>query len=298
MAIPAFFKIAAEAKKYKGAAEGDISSVAAVAGVGKFDPDKRIEPGKELANDVKVEFDPNKRIDVDKLDNDPLDVSPNSPIQEFDPDKRIDVDSETETSAENKHDAEKKTNDSSETKDLPKKEISDGEFYTKLEDRVEHASHGDGTWSGEPGQSEFTPNDPKAKEALEQKGLNSIKYDNNGEPNFHPVSEATVKIENMTANRYPSFIDENGVRHVCNFEKADIKLADQWNAECKDGKTDWNKSDVNKWVKDNNLTRHECLDKETMEYVDSDIHKECKHYGGVAECKARDISNSGGKFDV
>lgn len=297
MAIPAFFKIAAEAKKYKGASEGDISSVASVAGVGKFDPDKRIKPGEESDSLIKVKFDPDKRVNVEEIGDESTEVSQSSTFQKFDPDKRIDVNSEKEPSVDNKHDIENKTNDSSEARELSPNEISDGEYYTKLDERVDFASRGDGTWSGEPGQSEFTPNDAKAKEALENKGVNSIKYDKNGEPDFHPVSEGTVKIENMTADRY-SYFDENGVRHVGNFEKADIKMAEQWNAECKEGRSDWTSRDVKEWVKDNHLTRHECLDKETVEYVDYDTHKECKHFGGVAECKARDTSNVGGKFDV
>ena len=149
----------------------------------------------------------------------------------------------------------------------------------------------------EPGKSDFTQNDPKVRETLANKGESSIKYDNNGEPDFHPISEATVEIENMTADRY-SYFDENGIRHEGNFEKADKKLAEQWNAECKDNRSDWTTKDVKDWVKDNNLTRHECLDKKTVEYVDSGTHGECKHYGGVAECKARDNSNVGGNFDV
>ena len=253
---------------------------------------KASEVAKMDSNQPAQRFDVDKRIDVEK------NKSNDAKEKRFDPDKRIDVANDAEPSDDNHSYSEKKTNDSLETSELPFNEVSDCELYTKLEDRVEQASYGDGTWSGEPGQSEFTPNDLKAKKALENKGTNCIQYDKNGEPNFHPVSEGTVKIDNMTANRFPSFIDENGVRHVCNFEQADIKLADQWNAECKDGKTDWNKNDVNKWVKENNLTRHECLDKETMEYVNFDIHKECKHYGGVAECKARDMNNAGGKFDV
>ena len=296
MAIPAFFKILSEAKKYKGAAEGDISSVASVAGVGKFNPDKRIEPGKEVTKEAQQKFDPDKRIDVDKQDIVSTNDSPNASAQKYDPDKRIDVDDKPRSSdGERNPEQEKRT--FSESNDIPDDEMPEVEFYTDLDDRVSFASYSDGTWSGEPGKSDFTPNDPKVRDTLANKGESSIKYDNNGEPDFHPISEATVEIENMTADRY-SYFDENGVRHEGNFEKADKKLAEQWNAECKDNRSDWTTKEVKDWVKDNNLTRHECLDKKTVEYVDSGTHGECKHYGGVAECKARDNSNVGGNFDV
>ena len=93
MAIPAFFKALSEAKKYKDAAEGDVSSIASVTGVGKFNPDKRIEPGKEIViSESPQKFDPDKRIDVDNVTN--FD-NPEDFVQKYDPDKRIDVDNES-----------------------------------------------------------------------------------------------------------------------------------------------------------------------------------------------------------
>ena len=96
MAIPAFFKALSEAKKYKDAAEGDVSSMASVAGVGKFNPDKRIEPGKEIViSESPQKFDPDKRIDVDNNSNSD---NPKDTVKKFDPDKRIEDDNEIKKS--------------------------------------------------------------------------------------------------------------------------------------------------------------------------------------------------------
>ena len=109
----------------------------------------------------------------------------------------------------------------------------------------------------------------------------------NCEPDYSKCSEGTVRIENMTENR-PS-----------NFAQADIKLADQWNKEMREGRNDWKDEDVEKFRKSNNLSWHECCDTKTMNLVSRDIHgadtSVFLHSGGVAECRVRD--HVGGEFD-
>ena len=84
-----------------------------------------------------------------------------------------------------------------------------------------------------------------------------------------------------------------------NFEQADQKCADKWNKEGKDGRTDWTARNVADWRSENRYSWHERLDRKTMDLVQRDIHEECKHYGGVSECKKHEAleKSSGGGFD-
>ena len=101
----------------------------------------------------------------------------------------------------------------------------------------------------------------------------------------------------MTANR--NDYQEDGEWKAGNFSQADAKLAEQWNTQGKDGRTDWTDKDVYNFRKDSEqkYTWHERCDTKTMDLVPSDIHQCCKHLGGVSECKVRDAQNNGGEFD-
>lgn len=160
---------------------------------------------------------------------------------------------------------------------------------TSSEERKEWADRSDGDWDGEHGNSKFYPEKQEAKDALEKYDQDSVEY-KDGEPDFSKVSEATVEIDNMTSERY-------GAGN--NFEQADQKCADKWNKEAKDGKTDWSARDVANWRSENRYSWHERLDRKTMDLVQRDIHEECKHFGGVAECKRYEALNksNGGGFD-
>ncbi len=167
------------------------------------------------------------------------------------------------------------------------------EHYNSYQTRLDHTPQKDsvdGHWDGERGESKFIPDEntdrgKAAAEKLKESGLDGIKY-NNAEPDFSPISEATVKIENMTEYR------------DSNFAQADIKCAEKWNNEAKDNHTDWTASEVRDWRKENNFSWHERCDTETMDLVPREVHSVCKHLGGVSECKVRDaIGNIGGGFD-
>ena len=80
-----------------------------------------------------------------------------------------------------------------------------------------------------------------------------------------------------------------------NFRQADIKCADIWNSQKRDGRIDWTPQDIKEWRRENHYSWHERIDMKTMDLVHRDIHEECKHYGGVAECKRRE--GFGGIFD-
>jgi hypothetical protein len=173
-------------------------------------------------------------------------------------------------------------------------------FHTTYEERLKYTpNEGErGKWENEPGESKFIPSSETdsgqaAKEKLAKYDVDGIEYVD-AEPDFSPVSEATVEIDNMTGNRM-DFFDADGNRKQGNFTQADIKCAEKWSEEGKDGKSDWTARDVNDWRKDNNCSWHERCDTKKMDLVSQDIHGYFNHSGGVSECKTRD--SIGGGFD-
>ena len=172
--------------------------------------------------------------------------------------------------------------------------------YVSYEDRLKYTpSENRVTWVAESGESKCIPKTETeqgeaAKKKLEEKGLDGIEYIN-AEPDFSKCSEATVEIDDMTEYRY-DYIDKDGTPLQGNFSKADVKCAEQFNAEQKNGKTDWTPRDVKDWRQENKYSWHECCDTKTMQLVPYEIHSYFSHSGGVAECKARD-NNTGGGFD-
>ena len=148
-----------------------------------------------------------------------------------------------------------------------------------------------GEWDGPRGESKFVPSDAGAQKCLAEHGLDGIEY-KNAIPDFAPVSEARVEIDGMSENRY-SKIGDNGERIVGNFGKADVKCAEAWSAEARDGKTDWSSKDVSVWRKENGFSWHENNDMKTMDLVPHDIHAACTHLGGVAEIKRLDSGDGG-----
>lgn len=183
-------------------------------------------------------------------------------------------------------------------------EVND-DRYTNYKDRLDRTpTEKLGVWEGERGESKFIPNEDSeagraAKEKLAEYGQDGVDY-KNAEADFSQCSEATVEIDDMDEHRW-DYVDDNGNFQLGNFSKAEIKCAEQWSAEEKDGRTDWSARDIRdmRTEKDENgnpkFTLHECCDTKTMQLVPYDIHSYCKHSGGVAECKARD--NNGGGFD-
>ena len=160
---------------------------------------------------------------------------------------------------------------------------------TSSKERIDWADTSEGDWEGEHGNSKFHPEKQEARDALDRYEQDGIDYCD-GEPDFSKVSEATVEIDNMTSDRYGK---------GNNFDQANQKCAEKWNMEARDGKTDWTARDVDNWRTENRYTWHERLDRKTMDLVQRDVHEECKHYGGVAECKRYEAAEgfNGGGFD-
>ena len=154
---------------------------------------------------------------------------------------------------------------------------------TTSDERKKFAESSDGKWDGEPGDSSFHPEKQEAKDALERYKQDGIDYVD-GEPDFSKVSETTVKIDDMTSNR------------PYNFKQASEACAKHWNDIGKDGRNDWTGSKVEAWRTENRYSWHERLDMKTMDLVQRDIHEECKHFGGVSECRRHEALNGGG-FD-
>ena len=182
--------------------------------------------------------------------------------------------------------AEAKLNENDAEKNL---DPSHKDCLTTSKERIDWADTSDGEWEGEHGNSKFYPEKWEAKDALERYEQDGIDYCD-GEPDFSKVSEATVEIGNMTSERYGK---------GNNFDQANQKCAEKWNLEARDGKTDWTARDVENWRLENRYTWHERLDRKTMDLVQRDVHEECKHYGGIAECKRYEAAGklNGGGFD-
>jgi len=141
-----------------------------------------------------------------------------------------------------------------------------------------------GTWDGniwKPNQEVIPDPDNRQRGNPEGKTWGQIldKYEiagiefKNGYPDFSSVMESEVTI------------DDFGTDRRINFNQADMKQADVWNEQGKDGKTDWQPGDVSRWRKDNNYTWHECEDCKTMQLVPSEIHNNIPHEGGIAVAK-------------
>lgn len=176
-------------------------------------------------------------------------------------------------------------------------------YCTSYDDRMKHTPKEDselGNWEGERGESKFVPNEENeagaaAKEKLSAYGMDGVEY-RFAEPDFSKCCEAEVKIDNMTENR-ENYVDKNGEYQQGNFAQADAKCAKQWSSSKRDGKDDWTAADIRDWRRENQYSWHECCDTSAMQLVPRDIHSAFKHSGGVAECKIRDNSNTGGEFD-
>lgn len=142
-----------------------------------------------------------------------------------------------------------------------------------------------GEWTGEAGGSTWKPdrneipklplgNEKTWGEILDKYGIEGIVF-NDGEPDFSPVSEGTVEIDDFTDRRNQ------------NFTQADEKLAEQWTTEGKDGK-EWTAQDIKEYRKENNLTWHERSDMKTLDLVPQEIHASIPHDGGISAKKNED----------
>ena len=211
-----------------------------------------------------------ERTEMGEPENSALDSS-----ESFNPDKRVEVESTGH------HEAEAYN---------PDKRLE--VFYTSREDRMLFATYTDGTWSGEPGNSRVRPNTESlsgkaAHDKLQEFNLSDIEY-KDGVVDFSECAVESVDIGKMTKHR------------DINRGQALAAVAEKWNSAGRlqgDGRK-WTADAVGKWATANKLQFHECSNMKTCQFVPGEIHSHFKHFGGVAECKARDAQVSGGGFDA
>lgn len=176
---------------------------------------------------------------------------------------------------------------SRENNDVGKNQDVENQYYSTYEERLKQTpgeNSDRGEWSGDRGESDFTPNDEKVQDILEQYDKESITYED-AIPDFTEVAESTVEIGNMTDNR------------ADNFRQCDEKCAEQWNNEGHGGRTDWTARDVKDWRQENGYSWHERNDMKTCDLVQTQVNDYFGHLGGVAECKKRDAEKRGSDFD-
>ena len=136
-----------------------------------------------------------------------------------------------------------------------------------------------GEWSGESGNSTWTPNKDEVPsqangdgktwdDILKDYGIDGIPF-KDGEPDFSEVSRGTVEIDDFSTKRFGA----GG-----NFDQADAKLAEQKGCTLED---------VQRWRAENDYTWHEKQDCKTMQKVPREIHHNVPHTGGISILKSK-----------
>lgn len=155
-----------------------------------------------------------------------------------------------------------------------------------------------GVFSGERGESHFTPANTEAQKKLGEYGLTGIHY-KNGYPDFSPVATqrtpwgtvlTVVQIGHMTTARTnPKW--EYGRRSDSHDPSADLgNYAQADNELCallRKANVEVTPTEIEKYRKSNGLTWHECEDGCTMMLIPTVIHDACRHSGGVSEMNYR-----------
>lgn len=234
----------------------------------------------------RLERSPNNELRSQEIDPDKLveTSSPENIIEqdhaEIDPDKLIEPVDQFDGTAIEQTDLD----DSGTIEAKRVSDVDEAELYSAREARIDLAKRSDGEWSGEIGDSELTPNDEGVRGTMAEFGETSVKY-NDGVVDFSPFSKETVQVSEITPDI------------VTNRANAYKAVAEKWNTEAKDGRTDWTQTDVQEWKQSENLAFHECSDLKTIQFVPANIHVACKHTGGRYEAKCRDMLANGGGFD-
>lgn len=180
-----------------------------------------------------------------------------------------------------------------------RKSPTDGLFVTKFRNSdglTKYLPHEGGRWEGVEGNSMWKPDrsEVPTRYNKDEKTWGQILDENNiegivfkdGEPDFTPIAVDQVKVEKITADR----------SH--NFAVARKEMADKWNSECRDGRTDWTGGEVQKFADEHDLTWHECGDGKTMQLVPSEVHNNISHSGGVSLARAEAAETAVGSEDA
>lgn len=161
------------------------------------------------------------------------------------------------------------------------------EFHSTYEERPQQTPKEEtdrGEWSGQRGESTFKPSDLEIGKIMQKYNMEGVEY-KNAIPDFSRFSVCTVEIKDMTENRER------------NFKQCDCLCAEQWNVEKRDGKSNWEQSDVKDWRQKHEYSWHERNDMKTCDLIPTSINAYFGHLGGVSECYKRDTEAFGGGFD-
>lgn len=157
-----------------------------------------------------------------------------------------------------------------------------------------------GEFSGERGNSEFSPHSEAARSRMHQYGRDTVSY-KDGYPDFSPFTmhdsewgeiNGQVDIAHMTdqrenpgyeLGRRPSGTGHDPNYDLGNFAQADNEIAEQLRSSY----PEITGEDIASYRKSNHLVWHECADGKTMQLVPREIHDACRHSGGVSEMKYR-----------
>lgn len=112
-----------------------------------------------------------------------------------------------------------------------------------------------------------------------------VRY-SSGIPDFSPFAAHTLRIEDMSRDRYR------------NFQKCDSACAEEWNRQAREDRTDWTARDIAQWRSEHGYTWHERNDMHTCDLVPTAINDYFRHLGGVAECVRRDSAGQEVRFDA
>ena len=147
-----------------------------------------------------------------------------------------------------------------------------------------------GSWTGDPGNSEFVPNDPELRQAMAEYGRDSVTFSDQ-RVDFSPFSEVDTpwgkidtKVEighmvggaNARQSKTPDGMPGNYEQARAELEK---KVLDEY------GKAGATQEAVKAWMKEleKGRTWHEDPDRKTMMSVPSIINSKVNHTGGVSE---------------
>ena len=156
----------------------------------------------------------------------------------------------------------------------PDKRIEQVKYFSTYKERLDIVPK-DG-WIGKKGESLCKLNDENVNKELAKYDLDGILYkDAIPDIGFKKCAIEIVSID-MTPQRYGT----GG-----NMEKARSAIADKWNEQNKDGRTDWNAREVKQYQLDNKLVIHECANRRDCYLMPIEIHENFKHLGGCSECK-------------
>ena len=130
-----------------------------------------------------------------------------------------------------------------------------------------------GVWTGEKGNSDFYPDNPKSKRVLEYYGTDHVTYVN-GVPDFSPFifdEFADVTIDDFSIERYK------------NFQAADLHRASMQGV---------GGSDARSFRQTNRLTWHEQSIDGRMILIPYEVHSAFPHSGAISEAKKQQIERA------